>query len=68
MLEKAVHPKNLQKTVPYFGACWPEIWGQSFANFLGEPLFQVFSYKKWTIEKKFINCKFAEFCPTFLSC
>ena len=45
MLEKAVHPKNLQKTVPYFGACWPEIWGQSFANFLGEPLFQVFSYK-----------------------
>ena len=30
-------------------ACWPEILGQSFATFLGQPLFQVFSYIKWTL-------------------
>ena len=47
-----VHQKNLQRTAPYFGACWPAIWGQSLANFLGEPLFQVFSYKKWTLVDK----------------
>ena len=45
-----VDPKNLQKTAPYFGACWPEIGGQSFAIFLGQPLLQVFSYKKWALE------------------
>ena len=42
ILELAVHPKKLQMTAPYFGACWSEIWGQSFANFLDELLFQVF--------------------------
>ena len=50
LLEKAVHPKNC-KGLP--NNITHQNMGQSFANFLGEPLFQVFSFKKWTLEKLF---------------
>ena len=49
ILEKAVHPKNLQRTAPIFQANTHQNMGQSFANFLNEPLIQVFSYKKLTL-------------------
>ena len=34
------------------------MWGQSFANFLGQPLIQVFSYKKWTLIDSHKNINF----------
>ena len=45
ILEKAVDPKKLQRTAPIFQANTHQNMGQTFANFLGQPLFQVFSYK-----------------------
>ena len=44
-----VQPKKLQRTAPIFQANTHQNMGQSFAIFLGEPLFQLFSYKKWTL-------------------
>ena len=49
ILEKAVDPKKLQRTAPIFQANTHQNMGQSFAIFLGQPIFQVFSYKKWTL-------------------
>ena len=43
------NPKNLERTAPIFQANTHQNMGQSFANFLDEPLIQVFSYKKWTL-------------------
>ena len=49
ILEKAVDPKKLQRTAPIFQANTHQNMGQSFAIFLGQPILQVFSYKKWTL-------------------
>ena len=45
ILEKGVDPKKLHRTAPYFGACWPEIFGQSFAIFWVNRFYKYFLIK-----------------------